>query len=151
VARFTARIEVAGGGGHWIPVPVDVKQLWGQARPPVVARVAGVKYRSRLAVYGGRTVLGVRKATLAEAGVAAGDEVEVELERDDAPREVVVPQELDAALSAQPDARSIYESLSFTHRRECAEWIGSAKREETRERRAARAIEMLLAGERTPG
>jgi Bacteriocin-protection, YdeI or OmpD-Associated/Domain of unknown function (DUF1905) len=140
--RFTATLEE-----RWIVVPVDAKALWGEARPPVAGTLNGVPFRGRLAVYGGETVLGFTNAFRAEVGVTVGDVVEVELDRDEAPREVEVPPELQAALDGDAEARAAYDKLSFTHRREYAQWVAEAKREETRERRAARALEMLRAGE----
>ncbi len=86
-----------------------------------------------------------------QLGVQEGDTVEVELDRDDQPREVNVPPELQQELDADDQARAAFEQLSFTHKREYAEWIASAKRADTRERRLARALEMLRAGEKTPG
>jgi hypothetical protein len=65
------------------------------------------------------------------------------LELDDAPREVELPPEL-------AEAREEFERLSYTHKREYAEWIAGAKREETRRRRAAKAVEMLRAGTKHP-
>ena len=67
----------------------------------------------------------------------------VELERGDAPREVEVPRGTPEALDADPAARAIYDGFAFTHRREYAEWIAEAKREDTRTRRVARALEMI--------
>jgi uncharacterized protein YdeI (YjbR/CyaY-like superfamily) len=81
----------------------------------------------------------------AEAGIVPGDALEVVMDRDDAPREVEVPPALQAVLDGDEVARAAYEKLSFTHRREYAQWIAEAKREETRDRRAARALEMLRA------
>jgi hypothetical protein len=140
--RFTATMEE-----RWIVVPVDAKALWGEARPPVAGTLNGHPFRGRLAVYGGETVLGFTKAFRAEAGVALGDVVEVELDRDEAPREVEVPPELQAALAGDAEARAAFDKLSFTHRREYAQWVAEAKRAETRSRRAAQALEMLHAGE----
>jgi hypothetical protein len=136
--RFTATL-----GDRGLVVPVDAKALWGEARPPVHGTVNGHPFRSRLMVYGGETWLGLTNAFRAAAGVQAGDEVEVEIDRDDAPREVVVPPELQAELDADDDAREAFAKLSFTHRREYAEWIADAKRAETRERRIARTLERL--------
>ena len=107
--------------------------------------------RSRLAVYGGETVLGLTNAFRAQAGIQVGDVVAVELERDDEPREVEVPPELRAALDADDAARAAFDGLSFTHRKEYARWIAEAKRKETRERRLAKAVRMLREGFRTPG
>jgi bacteriocin resistance YdeI/OmpD-like protein/uncharacterized protein DUF1905 len=144
--RFTATLQ-----DRFVVVPLDVRELWGEARPPVAGTVNGVAFRSRLAVYGGQTVLGLTNAFRAEAGIAEGDEVEVVIDRDDTPREVEVPGELRAALEGDPIAGAAFDALSFTHRREYASWIADAKREETRDRRAARAIELLREGVKTPG
>ena len=144
--RFVATLE-----DRWVEVPLDARALWGEARPPVAGTVNGVPFRSRLAVYGGKTILGLTNAFRAQAGIVPGDEVEVVIDRDDAPREVEVPPELAAALAADATAAAAFDALSFTHRREYAEWIAEAKREETRARRAARAVEMLRDGVKTPG
>jgi hypothetical protein len=148
--RFTARVEDARGGGAFVVVPLDVRALWGEARPPVTATINGVPYRSRLAVYGGRFMLGLTKKLRADASIEIGDEVAVELDRDDAPREVEIPAELRSAFDAHEGARAAFDALSFTHRREYANWIAEAKREQTRANRAARAIELLAAGAKTP-
>ena len=132
-------------------VPLDVRALWGEARPPVRGTVNGVPFRSRLAVYGGETMLGLTNAFRASAGIVEGDEVDVVIERDDEPREVEVPPALQARLDADEIARAAFEKLSFTHRREYANWIAEAKKEDTRDRRAGRAIEMLREGVKTPG
>jgi hypothetical protein len=144
--RFTAKLE-----GRGLVVPLDAKALWGEARPPVVCTVNGHEYRSRLMVYGGKTWLGLTNAFRTQLRVADGDELEVEIERDDAPREVELPPELRQELDADDEARAAFEKLSFTHRREYAEWIAGAKRADTRERRIARALEMLRSGTKTPG
>jgi uncharacterized protein YdeI (YjbR/CyaY-like superfamily) len=70
----------------------------------------------------------------------------VELERDDTPREVEVPPELQTELDADDAARDAFEKLSFSHRREYAEWIAEAKRADTRERRIAKTLERLRGG-----
>jgi hypothetical protein len=151
VPRFTATLAESGrGGGRWIEIPFDAKAEFGEARAPVVAMLNGVEYRSRLSVYGGKTYLGIRKAVLEEVGVTVGDQLDVVIERDDAPRVIEVPPALEAALERDPEARGIYDALSFTHRKEYARWIAEAKRDETRERRVAKAIEMLHAGTKTP-
>jgi uncharacterized protein YdeI (YjbR/CyaY-like superfamily) len=109
-----------------------------------------VAYRSRLSVYGGATYLGLRKEVRDAAGVSVGDEVQVTMELDDQPREVDLPPALAAALARDDVACGAYEGLSFTHRREYAQWIAEAKRPETRERRVRKAIEMLNEGIKHP-
>ncbi|MET0206354.1 MAG: YdeI/OmpD-associated family protein [Thermoleophilaceae bacterium] len=61
-----------------------------------------------------------------------------------------IPPALAAALEEDGEAKAAFEGLSYTHRREYAEWISEAKREETRVRRVAKAVEMLRDGERSP-
>jgi hypothetical protein len=149
--EFTGTLrESDRGGGRWIELPFDAKTVFGEARPPVRGTVNGVPLRSRLSVYGGRTYLGLRTEIRSAAGIDVGDTVDVVLERDDAPREVSVPPALAAALERDPAAREAFDGLAFTHRREYAEWIESAKREETRERRVAKALEMLRGGVKHP-
>jgi bifunctional DNA-binding transcriptional regulator/antitoxin component of YhaV-PrlF toxin-antitoxin module len=152
VPRFTATLSEAGrGGGRWVEVPFDAKAEFGEARAPVAATINGIEYRSRLSVYGGRTYLGLRKEVRDAAGIDVGDEVDVTIERDDAPREVEVPPALAEALDGDAEGRAAYDKLSFTHRKEYARWIAEAKKDETRERRVAKALEMLRAGTKTPG
>jgi hypothetical protein len=144
--RFSGTLAESGRGGHWVEVPFDARVVFGQARPPVKGTVNGTPLRSRLSVYGGRTYLGLRAEIRSAAGIAAGDPVQVELELDDEPREVDVPPALAAALADDAGAQRAFDALAFTHRREYAEWIASAKRDETRERRVAKALELLNAG-----
>ena len=80
--RFTATLE-----DRYVIVPFDVRAEWGEARPPVAGTINGVPFRTRIAVYGGQSVLGFTNAIRKQAGVVQGDAVEIELERDDAPRE----------------------------------------------------------------
>jgi len=80
------------------------------------------------------------------AGAEAGDEVDVTVELDTAPREVEVPEALAAALAADPEAKASFDRMAFTHRKEYARWIADAKQEQTRQRRLGQALEMIRAG-----
>jgi hypothetical protein len=147
--RFEAVVEPAGRGGHVVEIPLDVPALFGAKRAPVRGTVNGAPFRSRVAVYGGRFLLGLNRELREAAGVGGpGDTVTVELELDDEPRTVEVPDDLRVALD--DELRSFFESLSYTHRREYVRWIEEAKREETRRRRIARAVELLGDRVRTP-
>jgi hypothetical protein len=148
--RFNGPLQETGGGGRSVEVPFDAKSVFGQARPPVRGTVNGTPVRARLSVYGGRTYLGLRAEIRAAAGIAVGDRVDVVLELDDEPREVELPEALAQALAGDPGARRAYDALSFTHRREYAEWIATARREETRARRVAKALAMLNGGVEHP-
>ena len=133
-----------------VVLPFNAKQRYGKARAPVRGTVNGAAFRTTVAVYSGIHLIGFNKDVRERAGVEIGDQVTVELERDDEPREVDVPPELQQALAANSGARAAFEGLSYTHRREYAEWIGEGKRPDTRQRRASRALEMLETGRRHP-
>lgn len=62
------------------------------------------------------------------------------------PRPVVLPKSLGDALARNAAARAAFEAMSPSQRREYAEWIADAKRDETRERRIRTAIEWIAAG-----
>jgi hypothetical protein len=148
--RFSAPMEEANGAGRWVEVPREVAAAFPGKRAPVRALVNGHEYRSRLSVYGGRSYLGLRAEIRREAGIELGDVLDIELALDEEPRVVDEPAELAAALVGSPEARQRYDALSFTHRKEYARWVGEAKRQDTRDRRAAKSVEMLLDGIKTP-
>jgi hypothetical protein len=150
VDRFSAVLGGDDGERPTVELPFDAKERYGKARAPVRGRVSGVEFRTTVAVYSGVSLIGFNKGLREQAGIELGDEVTVELERDDEPREVDVPPVLGEALGGDPAAATAFDVLSHTHRREYAEWIAQAKREGTRERRAAKALEMLKGGKRHP-
>ena len=119
----------------------------GAKRFPVLATVNGYSWRTTVTRMGGEFLLGLNRSVREGAGVEPGDTVEVELALDTAPREVELPDALVTALAGNPAARAAFDALAFTHRKEYARWIAEAKRDETRERRVAKALEMLAAGE----
>jgi Bacteriocin-protection, YdeI or OmpD-Associated/Domain of unknown function (DUF1905) len=141
---FSAEVLSMGqGGGHALVVPKEVAAMFSSKRPPVLAHVNGVEYRSRLAVYSGQSYLGLRKDLLKELGVGVGDLVEVELVEDHQERVVIEPPELTAALAENPAAKTAYDELPFTHRNEYARWIDEGKKPETRADRVAKTIKRL--------
>jgi hypothetical protein len=118
----------------------------GARRFPVTATVNGYTWRTSVARMGGEFLVGLNRQVREGAGVQAGDDVEVTIELDAAPRDVEVPEALAAALTTDPQAKAAFERMAFTHRKEYARWIAEAKREETRDRRVQQAIEMIRAG-----
>jgi hypothetical protein len=143
--RFTAEIPHDEGREGLIELPFDVRAEYGQARPPVRGTVNGYPFRTTVAVYGGKSYIGFRREIRDGAGIAPGDLVEIEVERDEAPREVAVPDDLATALAAEPGAREAFDRMSFTNRREYVEAIEGAKRPETRARRVQLAVEAARA------
>ena len=91
----------------------------------------------------GRYLLGLSNANRKAAGVAIGDEVEVEVEIDAEPRVVAEPADFARALDADPVARTAYDRLSYSRKREHMLAIESAKKPETRIRLIEKALAML--------
>ena len=128
--------------------PAVVDTLGGGARPPVTITINGHSWRSRVAIMRGRHLIGLSHANRQAAGVAIGEEVEVELVLDAEPRVVVEPVDLTEALDENREARAAYDELSQSRRRELVRSIESAKRAETRQRRISQAIAALQEGRR---
>lgn len=63
-----------------------------------------------------------------------------------APAKVVLPRELTVALAKNAKARATFEAFPPSHRREYAEWIAEAKRDETRGKRVKTTLEWLAQG-----
>jgi len=145
-ATFRATVRASGrGGGHLVEVPPDaVERLGGKGRIPVRVTFDKIAYRGSIVTMGGVKMLGVTKAILAEAGKAEGDTLTVEVRNDDAPRVVEVPDELAKAFRTSKVAREYFGSLSYSHQREYVGYITEAKKPETRAKRAARTIDMLV-------
>ncbi len=144
---FRTVIERGGTTATGIRVPDEiVAGLGAGKRPAVTVHIGGYRYRSTMAVMDGAFMLPLSAEHREGAGVAAGDEIEVTLELDTAPREVVVPGDLAAALDANPEARRTFDALSYSNKRFHVEPITGAKTEETRQRRIDKSIAVLREG-----
>ena len=143
---FTAMVlRPDEGPGHAVALPFDAVEVFGRSRAPVVVRVPGHEpFRTTVASYGGTGWIGLRKAQREDLMVEDGDEITMTVETDDVPRVAEVPDELAAVLASNPAAAEAFESLSFSHSHEYAEWVREAKRPATRERRATQAVERML-------
>lgn len=124
--------------------PAVIEGLNAGKRPKVTVTVNGSSYRSTVAVMGGRYLVGVTAEQRIKSGIKAGDTIEVSLDLDTAPREVVTPVDLLGALEAA-GLREAWERLAYTHRKEHARAIEEAKAPETRQRRIEKAVTMAAA------
>ena len=146
--EFRSTVILGGKTATGIPVPPEiVEALNAGKRAPVVVTVGSHSYRTTVAPYSGEYFVPLAAENREAAGVAAGEEVTVGIELDTAPREVTLPNDLDAALD--DDARAAYDRLSFSHRKEWVRWIEEAKKPETRTARVEKTVEGLKAGKKT--
>lgn len=144
--EITRPLEPFGPAAALILTDDEVAELGGGRRAAVRVTIGERSARLRLAVMGGQNCIGVSKAARANLGVAPGETVVARIELDTEVREVQVSEDLARALEGDPRARQTFDALAYTHRKEYATWVAGAKRAETRERRVARALEMLREG-----
>ncbi|HLP57493.1 MAG TPA: YdeI/OmpD-associated family protein [Candidatus Deferrimicrobium sp.] len=130
----------------FIEFPYDAEKEFGKkGQVKVQAEFDGYAYRGSLAKMGYRCHrLGLTKEIRNAIGKNSGDIVHVLIKEDIEPRLVEIPAGFAKLLDQNPDAKTNFEKLSFTHRKEYAQWITGAKKEETRNKRLEEAIRMLV-------
>jgi hypothetical protein len=145
--QFSAVIEAGDGGGAFVVVPFDVEKTFGKKRVKIKAFIEGEPYRGTLVRMGSpHHMLIVLKEIREKVGKTIGDEINVELEEDLEERIVELPADVQTALEAEPAAQAYFNKLSYSHQKEYVQWVTDAKREETRQDRIKRMIEMLIQG-----
>ncbi|MCB0277915.1 MAG: DUF1905 domain-containing protein [Calditrichaeota bacterium] len=126
-----------------IYVPEDiVKKLDSKKRIPVKVEIDGIAYRSTIVHMHGHFLIPVNKGIRDQIKKNGGETVSVKLSKDSELRVIEIP----STLKKQMEAAGILEKfnkLSFTHQKEYVQWIDEAKKQETRERRIAKMIEMI--------
>jgi hypothetical protein len=141
---FKANIQNAGGGGAFVEVPFDVEEAFGSKRPKIKATIDGVPYRGTLVRMGSEShLLLILKEIREKIGKTFGDQVKVAVELDIEPRVVAIPKDLAGALKKDKEAKKHFGELSYSHQKEYVAWIEEAKKDETRQRRIVKALEML--------
>jgi hypothetical protein len=142
---FRTTLWSAGGNNVGIVVPDEILASFGAGkRVPLVVTIDGsYSYRTTTAVMGGKNLISFNADTRSKTGRGAGDEVEVALERDTAPRTVEVPEALAVALAADPAAGAAWGKLAPSHRKAHVAAILEAKSDETRDRRIAKTLAAL--------
>ena len=143
----TTILQIGNNTGIEVP-PSVIEALGGGKKPAVIVTIGSFSYRSSVAVMGGKYLISLSAERRAASGLKGGDLIQVELQLDTAPREVTVPDDLAAALAAEPEAKAFFESLSYSNQSKHVLSITDAKTPETRQRRVDKAIEMLRAGKK---
>ena len=145
---LTLTLEARGPAAAFIVTDEQVAALGGGRKAfPVRVCVNGASLSLRLARMGGENMIGLARAVREQAGLVIDATYQVEIVADEGPRPVEVPEDLAAALAADPVARTAFEGLADSHRKEFVRWIGEAKRDATRVQRIVKTVEMLRAGQ----
>lgn len=143
-------VEPFGPAAAFLLTDAQVAELGGGKRAAVKVTVEGRSVRVRLSVMGGKNCIGFSKANRDALGIAIGDEVLARIELDSAPREVAVPAELTQAMASRPVVIELFNNLTESQQNEFSTWVSSAKQQATRDRRAAKAVDLIAEGKRTP-
>jgi hypothetical protein len=150
--EFKAKLMAKGPGGAWtyLPIPFDVNQVFGsKARVSVAGTINGFSFRNSLMPEGDRThSMMVSKELQTGANAHAGDLVSVTLEPDAENRHISIPPELEAALTENPRAASVFQTMTYSQKKEYVDWILNAKQATTKASRVAKAIDLLAAGKK---
>ena len=145
--RFRTTLLQGDKTATGIQVPDEIVEALGHGkRPPVKVTINGYTYRNTVAVMGGVYMVGVSADHRAGAGVKGGDEVDVEIELDTAPRVIEVPDDFAAALATEPAARRTFDALSYSNKSWHTLQIDGAKTAETRQRRISKSVQTLREG-----
>lgn len=141
--KFRATV-IPSGNATAVEVPAEVMTALGsEARPPVAITINGTSWRSRVAAMNGLKLIGISAAHREAAGIAEGQEIELDVTLDTAPRTVEEPTDLAATLDASPTARAAFDKLAFGLKGKHVRDIESAKSDEVRARRIAKLVETL--------
>jgi hypothetical protein len=145
--RFKTTVLTTGKTAAGFRVPTDVVAALGAGRNPKVnVTINGKTYRSSIATIDGAPMVGLSAENRALTGAQGGDEIEVEITLDTAPREIDVPPDLAAALDAEPAARATFDNLSYTNKSWHTYQLAAAKSAETRQRRIEKSVAALREG-----
>jgi hypothetical protein len=145
--RFRATIAESGNRAY-VVIPFDPDEIWGaKDRHYVTGSLDGFKIRGCLDFEGTQVVLSLGAAWRRDNPVKVGAEVGVVLAPDGPLADTLAP-DVAAALAAEPEARTFFESVAPFYRNNFIRWIESARRPETRSARIREMISLLKAGEK---
>jgi Bacteriocin-protection, YdeI or OmpD-Associated/Domain of unknown function (DUF1905) len=135
--------------GAYFIVPFNVPEVYGtKAQVKVRGTIDGYPYRGSIANMGEGHCMVVKKEIRQVIGKSAGDTVKVVMDIDTEPRIVEVPEDFQQVLNNNPKAKEIFDTFSYTHKKEYVQWIEGAKKQETRENRIKKAIEQIGGGKK---
>lgn len=133
-----------GKDATYIEIPFDVEKEFGSKRVEVKVKFDGYDYRGSIVKMGLPCyMIGVTKEVRKNIGKEAGDTIFVQVEKDNEVREVELPNDFKTRLEDNATALDFYNSLSYSGKRKYYQWISSAKKAKTREKRIEEALKKL--------
>ncbi len=142
---FSAKIYKVGIV-RFVDVPADVSRAMSGGTPHVAVKgeVQGLPLQSTLVSRGkGCYRLAIHSDIRNKLRVDVGAVVEIAIERDEGPREPLLPPALVLALRNSPKAQTVFRGMTTALRRQIVRYLTSVKQQSTLERRVTKFVRML--------
>jgi hypothetical protein len=145
--RCDAVVADGPGGRLIVVVPFDPDEIWGvKAVHHVNGTVDGTRVRVTLSPGDAGWSFTLSPSRVLGLGVAAGDEVSVEL-TPEGPQRADLADDIATALDANPAAGAFFDTLAQFYRKAYLRWIdATTRRPEVRAARIAEVVDLLAAG-----
>lgn len=150
--KFTAIIKQNGEiNAAFVEFPFSTEELFhtkGQVKIKALFDDK-VEYRGSLAkMKSDCHILGLTQEIRKQLGKTFGDEISVSIIEDKEERVVEIANDIALIFNENPEAKKIFNTMSYTHKKEYIRWIEEAKKPETRENRKNKMIQMILDGKK---
>lgn len=150
--EFTAIIQQNGEmDAAFVEFPFSTEELFnkkGQVKVKVLFDNK-VEYRGSLAkMKSDCHILGLTQEIRKQLGKTFGDEVSVALMEDKEERVVEIADDIASVFNENPEAKALFDKMSYTHKKEYIRWIEEARKPETRENRKVKMVQMILDGKK---
>ena len=150
--QFKAVIKQNGEmNAAFVEFPFSTEEIFGKKGQVKIKAVFDdkVEYRGSLAKMKSEChILGLTQEIRKQLGKTFGDGVSVSLTEDKEERVVEIAEDIVLLFNENPDAKVLFDKMSYTHRKEYIRWIEEAKKPETRENRKVKMIRMILDGKK---
>lgn len=149
---FTAIIKQNGEmNAAFVEFPFSTEELFNKKGQVKIKALFDdqVEYRGSLVkMKSDYPILGLTQEVRKQLGKTFGDEVSVSLVEDKEERTVEIADDIAIIFKENPEARALFDKMSYTHKKEYIRWIEEAKKMETRESRKIKMIQMILNGKK---
>ncbi|WP_374461516.1 YdeI/OmpD-associated family protein [Chryseobacterium taeanense] len=150
--QFKAIIKQNGSmNAAFVEFPFSTEELFNKKGQVKIKAIFDdkVEYRGSLAkMKSDCHILGLTQEIRKQLGKTFGDEISVNLIEDKEERTVEVAEDIMSIFNENPEAKALFDKMSYTHRKEYIRWINEAKKPETRENRRIKMIQMILEGKK---
>ncbi|MEE6127576.1 YdeI/OmpD-associated family protein [Chryseobacterium arthrosphaerae] len=150
--EFKAVIKQNGTmNAAFVEFPFSTEELFNKKGQVKIKAIfdGTIEYRGSLAkMKSDCHILGLTQEIRKQLDKTFGDEVSVSLVEDQEERVVDIADDIAAVFDENPEARIMFDKMSYTHKKEYIRWIEEAKKPETRENRKIKMIQMILDGKK---